>query len=141
RALVAIENAFVVARGYQWGVALPIGHDDERELVAFQSLFQEDAFPSGAKVVLFHHALNESARFVEILRDQNALAGAQAIRFDHQRKSDLAQGVISFLRGFERTVHFRRGNVVSLQELFRENLTAFELRRNIPTAKMYGAFE
>src|SRR5439155_3538014 len=46
RPLVAIKNAFVVARRHQRRIAAAVGHHDERQLVAFETFLQKDALPA-----------------------------------------------------------------------------------------------
>src|SRR5437588_1961689 len=129
RTLVPVVDAFVIARGHERSIALAVSQKDERELVALKSLFQKNALAAGAELVFLHHAPDEAARFVEMVRHQNAFAGAQTICLDHYGKRGVAQRIVRILGGFQRAVHFCVRNVVALQEFLRENLAAFKLRR------------
>src|SRR5450432_356453 len=85
RPLVAVIGTFMVAGWYQRGVALAICEQDEREFLAHQRLFEEDSAAAGSKFTLTQRPLEELAGRVSVRRDENTLAGAQSVRFDHQR--------------------------------------------------------
>ena len=118
----------MIARWNKRSVALPIGENDERQLLAFESFFQENAFSSWPQLVLFHDAFDKIFRGGEIRGKKNSFAGAQSVRFDHHGPGHRAQRGIGIRGNVVRPVHLCRGNTVTRQKLFRENFASFELR-------------
>src|SRR6266478_2565031 len=75
RALVPVEDALMVARRYERRITPSISENDERELVPFERLLEDDSLTAGSQFVLFHHAFNEGFRGGQVRRQKDSLAG------------------------------------------------------------------
>src|SRR5579884_545602 len=127
----SVEYAFVVSSRNQRRVPFSVGQQNKGKFFAGKRLFKKDTLPPGPELLPDHNAFDEVPCFAFLGRHQDALAGAQPVRLDDQGPFHLSQSGAGFFRALVGSVHLRRGDAVPLQEFLRENLAAFELRRNL----------
>ena len=89
RPLVVIEHPLVVLRGCQRDGGLAVGQGEKADLATGQEFLDHDFGAGRAEPAVEHHG-DGGFGFIKRLGDDNAFAGGQAIRLDHDRRALLA---------------------------------------------------
>ena len=125
--LIVIQNPLVILRRGQEQALNSVGNSENRRLLPYEALFDDDIRAGGAKEVFVHHGFEHLERLLMCVADRDALAGGQPVRLDHQRDrylGDIAGG-LELLVG-AKAPEFRRGDAALLHEFLRENLASFD---------------
>ena len=92
-----IEHALVVLRGRQRDRGFAVAQREEADLAAFEKLLDHDFRAGRAERAVEHHG-DGGLGFIKRFRNDDALAGGQAVRLDHDRRAlraDIGQRIVS----------------------------------------------
>src|ERR1041384_271282 len=122
---IAFKSALMVLRRRQQLQRLAVNEYHHARLFAGQTFLDDDLRTGFTKDALLHDVHDRLFGFRNRLRDDDAFAPGQSIGFDNHRCAMLADVLLCSLRVVENFCLGGR-NVVPQEELFRENLAAFE---------------
>jgi hypothetical protein len=113
---VAVADALVVLGGRQGEDGLAVGEGQDGDLVALEVLFDHDRVAGGAELVRDHDVLESGLGLLCGFREDDALAGCEAVGFDDDAVVDgvevLAGGVV-----VDKVLVAGGGDVVALHEV------------------------
>ena len=122
---VAVEDALMVLSGHHWQHMLAISESEHADFRPFHVFFDDDGGAGVAESVIGEHVFDGFVGFVAVHADDDALAGSEAVGFDHARHADFIDeglGRCHFGEGVEGS----RWDVVLLHKFLGERLAAFE---------------
>ena len=134
RALVAVQQAFMVLAGGHRQNVFAVHHHDEAGFFARQIIFNHHAAAGAAHFVAQQHIVNRGVCFVQGRGHYHAFARRQTVGLNHNRRAFLADVIVRRVRLLEGLV-LRGGNAVLLHERFGEIFGAFQLRRRFGAAE------
>jgi hypothetical protein len=125
-ALVAVENALVILAGGEGEDVLAVDHDDEAGFLAVEEVLDDDAGAGIAELVAREHVVDGGVGFFQRHRDNDALAGGQAVGLDDDGRALLVDvGVCCGRLG--KSLKTGRRDVVASHEALGEILGGFKL--------------
>src|SRR5205807_6646974 len=124
---IAFADALVVLRRSQGSDALAVADHQKRKLLAFETFLQYHRRAGGAESLAAQHFGGYDGGFFASLGDDHALAGGQAIGFDHNRRMKKSERMLYFFRLMTHG-EVRGRNVVALHEQLGEALARFQTR-------------
>src|SRR5579884_425169 len=127
RASVAVAHALVIARGNKRHDGFPVGHHQERELLALQTLLDHDLCAGISYQLAREHLAGDAGRFFFGLRDDDPFAGRKPIGFDDDRSPKQGKSLLHFGRAAADGI-VRAGYVHALHEFFGEGFAGFQVR-------------
>ena len=108
--VIVVEDALVILRGQQRHVVLAVGDDEERHFGAGQHFLEDHARAGVAEALVDHRGVDRGFGRRSIRRDDDALAGGEAVGLDDERVAELAR---SNRRDAHRRPTCRRGSARS----------------------------
>ncbi len=130
RSFVVVEGPFVVLGRDERKHVVSVGQREEGDLVSLQELLEHEPRARTSELPVLDEALGHRQGLGFRIDDDDAFAAREAVRLDHQGQTDLAaiDDRLRLLHAAHDVVAGGR-NLVTLEEVFREGLAAFELRR------------
>ena len=126
---VAVAQPLVVLRRRERQHVAAVDHHDEARLLAVEEILDHDARAGGAHRVVDEHRVDRGVRLGRRLRDDDALAGGEAVGLDDDRRAALARRRRAPRAASVNVAVARGRDAVPRHERLGEILRALELRR------------
>lgn len=128
RTFIAVVSRLVILSRRQRHDVFAVGKDKDTRFLTPEQLLDHDLRAGVAVGALDHDVINGGKSFVLIMANDYALAGGEAIRLDHDRRTVPVDEFLGGLRFVEPSIG-RAGNAVTRTQVFHEPLGALDDRR------------
>ena len=134
RPLIAVQRAFVIARGFQQEIIVSVHQRVQRAFSPAQKFLDYDTPACLTEAALIHHLIDGRRCGRSIGGNDHPFAQREAVRFDHRGKFRLL-AITQCFRAVGKRSRVSRGDFLRAHQFFCENFGCLDARRGFRRAK------